>query len=141
MKKLVTISLFIFWAVVVAILVASLVYYQGNKKTNSYISSVKSPVPTSTGTVNGNPAASSTLILNMVEISKHNSINDCWLLINNKVYDVTSFVSSHPGGPDTIALHCGQEATQAYNTKDIGRPHSNQATNMLQNYYVGDLVK
>ena len=33
------------------------------------------------------------------EIAKHSSHDDCWIIIRNKVYDVTSFVDKHPGGP------------------------------------------
>jgi len=89
---------------------------------------VTPPVITTTGNVT----------LNMTEIAKHNSASDCWLLISNKVYNVTSFISSHPGGAGPILTYCGQEATQAYNTKDIGRPHSSSATAMLASYYIGD---
>ncbi|MFA5023515.1 MAG: cytochrome b5 domain-containing protein [Patescibacteria group bacterium] len=123
MKKLVTISLFVFGVIVTAILTASLIYYQGNKPGNN------------TGSSQTSPAVS----LPLTEITKHNLTSDCWLLINNKVYNVTSYLSTHPGGAGTIIPSCGQEATQAFNTKDIGRPHSKRATAMLADYYIGDL--
>lgn len=31
------------------------------------------------------------------EIKKHNKQTDLWLLIHEKVYDVTQFVPEHPG--------------------------------------------
>jgi cytochrome b involved in lipid metabolism len=31
------------------------------------------------------------------EFRKHNTKADCWILINDKVYDVTNFVNRHPG--------------------------------------------
>ena len=32
------------------------------------------------------------------EISKHNKESSCWIIIDNKVYDVTQFLDKHPGG-------------------------------------------
>jgi hypothetical protein len=130
MKKLVSISLFIFWAAVTAILVAGLVYYQ-NKPCNC-------PATIISG-ANSTTSATGELILDMAEISKHSSVNDCWLLINNKIYNVSSYLSVHPGGVGTISSYCGKEASQAFATKDIGRPHSGYASQLLNNYYLGDL--
>ena len=31
------------------------------------------------------------------EVSQHNMQNDCWIIIHGKVYDVTEFLSNHPG--------------------------------------------
>jgi len=142
MKKLVTISLFVFWAVVVAVLVAGLIFYQNNKSVSQVAKSLVVNIPApATPVVPTTPVAPVISVFTLAEIAKHNSANDCWLLINNKVYDVTSFLGSHPGGVETIIPHCGQEATNAYNTKDIGRPHSARAASMLNDYYIGDLKK
>jgi cytochrome b involved in lipid metabolism len=130
MKKLTTISLFIFWAAVAAILTAGLVFYQNNKPAaGSPTSSSQTPDLTS----------GATITLNMQEIAKHNSAADCWLLISNKVYNVTGYLGSHPGGAGAIIPACGHDATQDFATKDIGRPHSSFAASLLTNYYIGDL--
>jgi cytochrome b involved in lipid metabolism len=76
--------------------------------------------------------------LNISEIAKHNSSGDCWLLINNKVYNVTSFIAAHPGGAGTIIPNCGKESTQAYNTKGGNTPHSSNASSMLAAYFIGN---
>jgi len=126
MKKLVGISLFIFWAFVTAILTAGLVFYQNNKLTPT-----NNPVSTS-GT--NNPMQQQ-ITLDITEIAKHNSTNDCWLLINNKAYNVTSYLGAHPGGVATIAPYCGKDATQAF--QDQG--HSSYANSLLASYYIGPL--
>ncbi len=157
MKKLITLSLFIFWAVVVAILAAGLVNYQNNKTYSQMANSSNRISFDNSGSVknnqsqtlfgnqtspaSGSPSSGNQQLssLSLSEISKHNSTNDCWLLINNNIYNVTGFLSAHPGGASTIIPYCGKEATQAFNTKDIGRPHSGTAANMLADYYIGTL--
>jgi cytochrome b involved in lipid metabolism len=132
MKKLTAISLFIFWAAVTAVLTAGLIFYQNNN-----IAAV-SP-PGATPATSQLASASGNIILNAAEVARHNSLHDCWLIINNKIYNVTNYLSAHPGGVNTISPYCGQEATNAFDTKDIGQPHSAYAEQLLAQYYIGDL--
>ncbi len=80
--------------------------------------------------------------ITLQELSKHNSRNDCWMAINGKVYDVTSFIEEHPGG-EAILQGCGKDATNLYMTRPMGSgtPHSSNANSLLKNYYIGDLVQ
>lgn len=73
------------------------------------------------------------------EISKHSSRNDCWMVIEGKVYDVTSYIDNHPGGL-IIARFCGKDATSGFNQRGRKKePHSPKAREILKNYYIGDL--
>ena len=131
LKKFVGISLFIFWSIAVAVLVAGLVFYQNNKTSQN-----AAAVPG--GATNQTTGAHA---LTIMEVAKHNSISDCWMVISNKVYNVSNYAIQHPGGVETIAAYCGKEATVAFDTKDRpnGRGHSSQAQQMLEQYYIGDL--
>lgn len=42
------------------------------------------------------------------EIEKHNTEQDCWLVVDNKVYDVTSVLAWHPGGKAAVLGHAGK---------------------------------
>jgi nitrate reductase (NAD(P)H) len=42
------------------------------------------------------------------EIEKHNTKDDCWLVINGNVYDSTSVLSWHPGGSATLLTNAGK---------------------------------
>ncbi|KAF7506191.1 hypothetical protein GJ744_012171 [Endocarpon pusillum] len=53
-------------------------------------------------------------LVSIEEISKHDSPSDCWLVIDNQVWDMTEFAPSHPGGPGIIHRYAGRDATQAY---------------------------
>ena len=32
------------------------------------------------------------------QVLKHKSPDDCWIVVNNQVWDVTDFLDEHPGG-------------------------------------------
>jgi cytochrome b involved in lipid metabolism len=144
MKKITTVSLFIFGVIVTAILVAGLVFYQDTKSSQTSSSQTSSNVQ---NTINKIKASGKSVVLNMSEISNHSSQSDCWLLISGKVYDITSYFGSHPGGNGTMAATCGSDATYAYMTKDPnatnssgGRGgHSSNAKSLLDDYYLGNL--
>jgi cytochrome b involved in lipid metabolism len=49
----------------------------------------------------------------IAEVKKHSSEDDCWIIIHGKVYDVTKFIDSHPGG-DILIDVAGTHANMAY---------------------------
>ncbi len=51
----------------------------------------------------------------LAEVSKHNNSTDCWSAINGKVYNLTSWISKHPGGSSAIISLCGIDGSTAYN--------------------------
>ncbi|EKG14250.1 hypothetical protein MPH_08578, partial [Macrophomina phaseolina MS6] len=42
------------------------------------------------------------------EIEKHDKEDDCWIVIDGKVYDATSLLSWHPGGKAAVLGHAGK---------------------------------
>ncbi|CAG8451859.1 452_t:CDS:1 [Paraglomus occultum] len=48
------------------------------------------------------------------EVAKHNSRNDCWVIIHENVYDLTNFLPKHPGGINVILKQAGKDATAAF---------------------------
>lgn len=73
-------------------------------------------------------------VIPLSEISKHKSIDDLWMAVNGKVYDITKFVDQHPGGEEVLLEHAGTDATVPF--EDVG--HSENAVEMLDEYYVGE---
>ena len=130
MKKLTAVSLLIFWALVTALLTSGLVFYQNKQQ------AVEIPPEQQSASVVA-PGA----LLSMREILTHNTAASCWLLVSGKVYDVTTYLDKHPGDASTILPTCGTDATQAYATKgrtSSPKSHSQNATEMLKAYYIGD---
>lgn len=68
------------------------------------------------------------------EIFEHNTKESLWLLIENKVYDVTNF--KHPGGKQILLQNAGQDATTQF--EDIS--HSDKADELMKGLYIGDFV-
>ena len=73
------------------------------------------------------------------QVATHNNAASCWLIIEGRVYDVTSYIDVHPANPRTILGYCGKEATQGFDTKDRSRPHSAEAKQLLERYRIGTL--
>ena len=48
------------------------------------------------------------------EVAKHATEDDCWIIVDNNVYDVTSFLPEHPGSPQAILEFAGKDATEAF---------------------------
>jgi cytochrome b involved in lipid metabolism len=72
-------------------------------------------------------------------IQSHNTEKDCWIIISKSIYDVTTYISQHPGGNGAITAYCGGDATEAFQTKNGQGPHSQKAERILQQYLVGTL--
>ncbi len=96
--------------------------------------SVQPPVtPSSTST--SRPAG-----ITLAELAVHASSSDCWLAIDGNAYDVTNYLSDHPGGSRTIVPWCGKEASTAFATEDGRGEHSPDAYALLADYLLGPLT-
>ncbi len=85
--------------------------------------------------------SNSTDTISASAIATHDSKTDCWTIINGSVYDITKYVSEHPGG-DVIEQACGTDATNLFNNRDgSGDSHSPTADVILAKYKIGQLTK
>ncbi len=91
---------------------------------------------TSTGTgTTGSSAATATNsgAYTLAQVATHGSQASCWTAINGKVYDVTTWISQHPGGQQAILSLCGKDGSAAFNGQHGGqaRPASELATFLI----------
>ncbi|OHA18278.1 MAG: hypothetical protein A2664_02340 [Candidatus Taylorbacteria bacterium RIFCSPHIGHO2_01_FULL_46_22b] len=70
------------------------------------------------------------------EVTTHNSSASCWSAINSNVYDLTSWIGKHPGGPSAIKSICGKDGSEAFNGQHGGQP---QQASVLEGFYIGKL--
>ncbi|KAH8434883.1 uncharacterized protein LDX57_012514 [Aspergillus melleus] len=69
------------------------------------------------------------------QVKTHNKPDDVWIVLHNKVYDITKYLEDHPGGSAILLEVAGTDATDAF--EEVG--HSDEAREQLEPFYVGDL--
>jgi len=73
------------------------------------------------------------------ELSKHDKSSDAWIVLNNKVYDVTSVLNWHPGGKNAIMNFVGKASADA--TTQYNGIHDTYAQGKRDECYLGVLSK
>ena len=73
------------------------------------------------------------------EVSKHDSVEDAWVIVDQRVFDVTSFLDSHPGGLSITEEYLGSDISSLLRSDDVHR-HSPTAFEVLEQYCVGRLA-
>jgi len=71
------------------------------------------------------------------QVAEHATKKDLYVVIDGKVYNVSSFVDEHPGGEEVLLDVAGQEATEAF--EDVG--HSDEARGILDGMLIGTLKR
>jgi len=51
------------------------------------------------------------------KLKKHDTSTDCWSIVNAKVYNLTDWISKHPGGSSRINAMCGKNASKGFNAQ------------------------
>ncbi|CAM8913404.1 unnamed protein product [Rhodiola kirilowii] len=52
-------------------------------------------------------------VFTAAEVDVHNKRTDCWIIIKDRICDVTSYVEEHPEG-DAILAHAGDDSTEGF---------------------------
>jgi cytochrome b involved in lipid metabolism len=77
----------------------------------------------------------------MDEVANHASAKDCWIVMEQKVYDVSSYIPKHPAPEAAVIKYCGKNADHGWKTKDNENAHSRSAAQLLRRYEIGSLAK
>lgn len=48
------------------------------------------------------------------EVAKHNTKKSCWIVLSGMVYDLTTYLKNHPGGPEIILNNAGKDCTEIF---------------------------
>jgi cytochrome b involved in lipid metabolism len=94
---------------------------------------------TKTTTTTTAPAKPKGTVLTKALVATHATAADCWIIVSGKVYSVSSYMGSHPGGRSVIIKVCGQDSTAVFKDRGGTGEHSSSAWSMLGAYLVGTM--
>ena len=57
----------------------------------------------------------------LAQVAENDSAESCWSAINGTVYDLTDWISQHPGGSSRILSLCGTDGTSSFNSMHGGQ--------------------
>jgi cytochrome b involved in lipid metabolism len=80
-----------------------------------YVAPKASPASTPTAKATTEPAG-----YTMEKVRANNTASSCWSVIDGNVYDLTKWISSHPGGAGNIISLCGKNGTAEFAAKHRG---------------------
>lgn len=95
--------------------------------------------PSATGDASPSSSASASTqqSYTLAQVQQHNTAGDCWAAINGGVYNLTDWISQHPGGPERITPLCGTDASAAFNAQHSGQ---SKPESTLTRFYLGELA-
>ena len=99
----------------------------------------QSSTPSSTPAPSKSPAASQSSsgpTFTLAEVKKNNNDKNCWTIVDENVYNLTTWIKSHPGGENAILSLCGVDGTSAFKSKHTGSPGP---VGQLDSYKIGKL--
>lgn len=70
------------------------------------------------------------------EIASHNTVKSCYVTIGTKVFDITDFVDSHPGGGDLVLEYGGKDVAEILKDQN-SHTHSEAAYEVLDDSLIG----
>jgi cytochrome b involved in lipid metabolism len=98
---------------------------------------VVAPSPTAKATPTPTPTPTATQAgYTMADVKKANTRAKCWSAIDGNVYDLTAWISAHPGGASAITFLCGIDGSNAFKAQHEGQ---GKPSLRLSQYLLGPL--
>ena len=108
---------------------------RGARPTATPTPTVVAPSPTAKATPTPTPTATQAGYT-MADVKKANTRAKCWSAIDGNVYDLTAWISAHPGGASAITFLCGIDGSNAFKAQHEGQ---GKPSLRLSQYLLGPL--
>ena len=96
-----------------------------------------SPSASASGSASAPSASPTEATYTMAQVAKHATSSSCWSAINGSVYDLTQWLSQHPGGASPIRSICGRDGSTAFNQR---LANTAEAQDTLPHFKIGTLA-
>jgi len=83
-------------------------------------SSTPSSTPTPAASKTQTPTASATGYT-LDQVKANNTAANCWTIVDDNVYNLTTWINAHPGGSSAIKSLCGLGGSSAFKSQHAGR--------------------
>lgn len=80
---------------------------------------------------------SSVAVYTMCQVRRHNTSESAWIVAGNDIYDITSYVNAHPGGPASLLKRAGGQKDC---TEDLNF-HSKRGKAAWEQFKIGRVVE
>ena len=98
-------------------------------------SATQSPSPSKSATPSASVISGLTK-LTLEEVKKHDSGTSCWSIVYGNVFDLTKWITKHPGGAAVIRAICGKDGTSSFQRQHDG---DGSAARELSSFFIGKL--
>lgn len=76
--------------------------------------------------------------ISAADLAGHNTAASCWIKIDEKVYDVSGYLSEHRRLGYDLGQWCGRDASNGWRDKDgRNQAHSRRAALLLRGFEIG----
>jgi len=123
---------------VIALIVTVLTGHSGATSVWGGLAPEAATAPTASASETAADPAEGSDDISIAEVADHDDSASCWVAIEGTVYDLTAWITQHPGGPDRILGTCGTDATDEFSGQ-----HSGQAepAEQLSRFAIGALAE
>lgn len=84
------------------------------------------------------PASVAEDTYSMEKVAEHKDASSCWTTMDGNVYDLTTWITQHPGGKDAILMICGKDGSAAFHEQ---HGMNKQEADILATFKIGTLAK
>ena len=57
----------------------------------------------------------------LAQVKANSTAANCWTIVDDNVYNLTTWINAHPGGANAIMSLCGVDGTSAFKSQHAGR--------------------